>query len=71
MISVTMMINFILDLKHILEMPRKVTIATCSLSQWAMDFEGNLRRILESVRLAKELGGNPLLLLESFSFINK
>ena len=71
MISVTMMINFILDLKHILKMPRKVTIATCSLSQWAMDFEGNLRRILESVRLAKELGGNPLLLLESFSFINK
>lgn len=30
-----------------------VTIATCNLDQWALDFEGNLRRIRESVRLAK------------------
>ena len=37
-------------------MGRKVTIATCSLAQWAMDFEGNLRRILESIRQAKEKG---------------
>eukprot|EP00111_Clytia_hemisphaerica_P001503 TCONS_00004305-protein len=37
-------------------MPRKTTIACCSLSQWALDFEGNLRRILESIRLAKEIG---------------
>ena len=38
-------------------MQRKVTLATCSLAQWSMDFEGNLRRILESIRLAKEQGG--------------
>ena len=31
-----------------------VTLATCNLDQWAMDFEGNLKRILESIRLAKE-----------------
>ncbi|XP_012555047.1 glutamine-dependent NAD(+) synthetase isoform X1 [Hydra vulgaris] len=37
-------------------MQRKVTLATCSLAQWSMDFEGNLRRILESIRLAKEQG---------------
>ncbi|KAI9262477.1 hypothetical protein EDC94DRAFT_648277 [Helicostylum pulchrum] len=33
-----------------------VTLATCSLNQWAMDFEGNLERILESIRIAKEKG---------------
>ncbi|XP_057308920.1 glutamine-dependent NAD(+) synthetase-like [Hydractinia symbiolongicarpus] len=37
-------------------MGRKVTLATCSLAQWALDFEGNLRRILESIRIAKERG---------------
>jgi NAD+ synthase (glutamine-hydrolysing) len=29
-------------------MGRKVTLATCTLNQWAMDFEGNLSRILQS-----------------------
>ena len=29
-------------------MGRKVTVATCTLNQWAMDFEGNLSRILRS-----------------------
>lgn len=38
-------------------MGRKVIVATCSLSQWALDFEGNLRRILESIRIAKDKGG--------------
>lgn len=33
-------------------MGRKVTVATCSLNQWALDFEGNLQRILKS-----EFGG--------------
>ncbi|KAI8336571.1 hypothetical protein BC941DRAFT_494830 [Chlamydoabsidia padenii] len=33
-----------------------VTVATCSLNQWALDFEGNLERILESIRIAKEKG---------------
>ncbi|KAI7899195.1 uncharacterized protein BX663DRAFT_538097 [Cokeromyces recurvatus] len=33
-----------------------ITLATCSLNQWALDFEGNLKRILESIRVAKERG---------------
>nr|CAG8545687.1 9640_t:CDS:10 [Entrophospora candida] len=33
-----------------------ITVATCSLNQWALDFEGNLKRILESIRIAKEHG---------------
>ncbi|KAJ8315536.1 hypothetical protein KUTeg_007686 [Tegillarca granosa] len=37
-------------------MGRKATLATCTLNQWAMDFEGNLRRILKSIQLAKEAG---------------
>ncbi|CAG8460443.1 9537_t:CDS:10 [Cetraspora pellucida] len=31
-------------------------LATCSLNQWALDFEGNLERILESIRVAKQRG---------------
>ncbi|OBA20806.1 glutamine-dependent NAD(+) synthetase with GAT domain-containing protein [Metschnikowia bicuspidata var. bicuspidata NRRL YB-4993] len=31
-----------------------VTIATCNLNQWALDFEGNRDRILESIRQAKQ-----------------
>jgi NAD+ synthase (glutamine-hydrolysing) len=27
-----------------------------SLNQWALDFEGNLARILESIKVAKEKG---------------
>lgn len=30
-------------------MGRKITLATCTLNQWAMDFEGNFKRILESI----------------------
>lgn len=33
-----------------------VTVATCNLNQWALDFDGNVHRILESCRLAKEQG---------------
>ena len=32
------------------------TLATCNLTQWALDFEGNLGRIVESIRIAKESG---------------
>ncbi|KAF2144066.1 uncharacterized protein K452DRAFT_316825 [Aplosporella prunicola CBS 121167] len=32
------------------------TVATCQLNQWALDFEGNLERILESIRQAKAAG---------------
>jgi NAD+ synthase (glutamine-hydrolysing) len=33
-----------------------VTVAACSLNQWALDFTGNLERILASIRIAKERG---------------
>jgi NAD+ synthase (glutamine-hydrolysing) len=33
-----------------------VVLATCNLAQWAMDFEGNLQRIKESILLAKQKG---------------
>ncbi len=32
------------------------TLATCNLNQWALDFEGNLGRIIESIQSAKESG---------------
>lgn len=32
------------------------TLATCNLTQWALDFEGNLGRIVESIQIAKENG---------------
>lgn len=37
-------------------MGRKVTVAACTLNQWALDFEGNLSRILQSIQEAKEMG---------------
>ena len=33
-----------------------VNIATCNLNQMALDFTGNQRRIIESIKLAKEAG---------------
>ena len=35
---------------------RLATLATCSLNQWALDFDGNLARTRESIVLAKERG---------------
>ena len=35
-----------------------VTLATCNLNQWALDFEGNLERISESIRQAKAQGAS-------------
>ncbi|XP_059618626.1 glutamine-dependent NAD(+) synthetase [Phlebotomus argentipes] len=37
-------------------MGRKVTVAVATLNQWALDFEGNLSRILQSIVEAKEMG---------------
>ncbi|XP_029438309.1 glutamine-dependent NAD(+) synthetase isoform X2 [Rhinatrema bivittatum] len=37
-------------------MGRKVTLATCALNQWALDFEGNLERILRSIQIARTKG---------------
>ncbi|KAI1366300.1 glutamine-dependent NAD(+) synthetase [Xylaria arbuscula] len=33
-----------------------IRVATCALNQWALDFEGNLRRIKQSIREAKDEG---------------
>ncbi|KAG8240343.1 hypothetical protein J437_LFUL000818 [Ladona fulva] len=37
-------------------MRRIVNLAVCTLNQWALDFEGNLSRILLSIQEAKEAG---------------
>ncbi|KAG7473661.1 hypothetical protein MATL_G00098210 [Megalops atlanticus] len=37
-------------------MGRKVTLATCSINQWALDFDGNITRILKSIEIAKSKG---------------
>ena len=36
--------------------PRLATVATCALNQWALDFDGNLRRTVDSIREAKRRG---------------
>lgn len=33
-----------------------ITLATCSLNQWVLDWAGNLKRIRKSIILAKEAG---------------
>ncbi|KAJ9142062.1 Glutamine-dependent NAD(+) synthetase [Pleurostoma richardsiae] len=33
-----------------------ITLATCNLNQWALDWEGNYKRIVESIHKAKEAG---------------
>ena len=35
-----------------------MTVATCNLNQWALDFDGNLARILTSCHDAKSLGAS-------------
>ncbi|EFJ48782.1 hypothetical protein VOLCADRAFT_90620 [Volvox carteri f. nagariensis] len=42
---------------------RLATLATCNLNQWAMDFEGNLERIQESIRQARARGATYRVLL--------
>eukprot|EP00898_Chlorokybus_atmophyticus_P003430 jgi/Chlat1/4088/Chrsp26S04007 len=37
---------------------RQVTLATCNLNQWAMDFEGNLARVKASIEEAKRRGAS-------------
>ena len=34
-------------------MPNYITLATCQLNQFALDFEGNLERIITSIKEAK------------------
>lgn len=33
-----------------------VTVASCNLNQWALDFDGNLDRVMRSIRQAKAMG---------------
>lgn len=40
------------------KMGRKITVASCSLNQWALDFDGNCTRIIESIKQAKERGAS-------------
>lgn len=39
-------------------MGRKVTVAVSTLNQWALDFEGNLSRIMQSIMEAKDMGAS-------------
>lgn len=39
-------------------MRRRVTLASCCLNQWALDFEGNVKRIIESIQIAKNRGAS-------------
>ncbi|KAI9601019.1 hypothetical protein H4Q26_000816 [Puccinia striiformis f. sp. tritici PST-130] len=39
-------------------MAHPITIATCSLNQWALDFDGNHQRILQSIKFSKEAGAS-------------
>ncbi|KAL1471529.1 hypothetical protein MTO96_023584 [Rhipicephalus appendiculatus] len=43
---------------HSITMGRKVTLAVCTLNQWAMDFDGNYKRILKSIKEAKAKGAS-------------
>ncbi|CAK4517728.1 unnamed protein product [Aphanomyces euteiches] len=36
--------------------PPLLTVATCNLNQWALDFDGNLARVMQSIRTAKQRG---------------
>jgi len=40
------------------KMGRKVTVAVSTLNQWALDFEGNMVRILQSILEAKDMGAS-------------
>jgi predicted amidohydrolase len=34
----------------------RAIVATCNLNNWALDFDGNLFRIIESIKQAKSKG---------------
>lgn len=40
------------------KMGRKVVVAVCCLNQWALDFDGNLSRIIASIQEAKAQGAS-------------
>ena len=43
---------------HSAVMGHLTTLATCNLNQWALDFDGNQERIIESIRQAKAAGAS-------------
>ena len=45
---------------------RTITVSSCNLNQWALDFVGNRDRILEAVRRAKK-DGSALLITPELS----
>ncbi|KAK7065400.1 Glutamine-dependent NAD(+) synthetase [Halocaridina rubra] len=49
-------LRVIIPLNKSNSMGRKVVLATCCLNQWAMDFRGNMDRILDSIQQAKSNG---------------
>lgn len=40
---------------------RAITVSSCNLNQWALDFSGNKQRILEAVRKAKKDGSSLII----------
>lgn len=54
-------------------MSRQIVVASCSLAQWALDWEGNSTRIKQSIREAKAKGATlragPELEVSIFLFI--
>ncbi|KAI9867196.1 MAG: glutamine-dependent NAD(+) synthetase [Trichoglossum hirsutum] len=38
-------------------MPNYMTLATCNLNQWALDWEGNVERVISSIQIARAKGG--------------
>jgi hypothetical protein len=34
----------------------RVTVSSCNLNQWALDFDGNVKRTIESIEVAKARG---------------
>ena len=55
---------------------RLTTLATCNLNQWALDFEGNLQRVVSSIQEARAKGatyrvGHPSSLVSFHESIGK
>ena len=46
-----------------------ITVATCNLNQWALDFDGNVQRIYESCRLASEFIYYEMYFAEAIRYI--
>lgn len=46
-----------------------VTLSTCNLNQWALDFEGNTNRIIQSIHDAKKAGAKLRVGPELVSFL--